>query len=181
MPNAEYMRWFKQQFHTEIEAATQGTPFNLDMLTAVACQETGEVWPILRKRQLSRARILELCVGDTFDASSKDPRSAFPRTKAELVAKPNGQQMFEIARQALVDMAQYIPGYKSIVKNSSKFCHGFGIFQYDLQFFLTDPDYFLQKRYADFDACLAKCLEELRAAMARMGWQHKQTLGDYEM
>ena len=45
--------------------------------TALACQETGEVWPILRKKDLSVDRILELCVGDTLDS-----RSAFPRMAA---------------------------------------------------------------------------------------------------
>jgi hypothetical protein len=149
------------------------------MLTAVASQETGYIWQVLRKQQLSLGRLLELCVGDTLDASGG--RRAFPKTKAELVAKANGQQMFTIARQALVAMAQYINGYRSAAARPNKFCHGFGIFQYDLQFFLKDPDHFLQKRYADFDACLHKCLEELRAAMKRIHWQDRTTLTDYEM
>jgi len=82
MPDTENMRWFKQTFHTKIEPALQGSPFTLDLLTALACQETGEVWPILRLQQLSLERILELCVGDTLD--SDKGRSAFPKTKADL-------------------------------------------------------------------------------------------------
>lgn len=179
MPNKDDILWFKQQFHTKIAAAVLNTPFSLDMLTAVACQETGELWPILRTQSLSLERVLELCVGDTIDASGG--RRAFPQTKADLVAKPRGEQMFAIARQALVDMAQFIPGYEAAAKKSNKFCHGFGIFQYDLQFFVEDPDYFLQKHYADFDVCLQKCLGELRHAMERIGWQNKTTLTDYEM
>jgi len=73
MPTKDDMRWFKQQFHDQINAAIQGTPYSLDFMTALACQETGEVWPILRKKNLSVDRILELCVGDTIDG-----RSAFP-------------------------------------------------------------------------------------------------------
>jgi hypothetical protein len=68
MPNAKDILWFKQQFRTEIEAAVHGTPFTLDMLAAVACQETGHIWSTLRKTDLSLDRILELCVGDTIDA-----------------------------------------------------------------------------------------------------------------
>lgn len=183
MPNAEDIRWFKQQFHDKIDVATAGTPFTLDMIVALACQETGYIWQTLRrhKDKLSQARILELCVGDTIDANSKYPRKAFPRTKADLIVKPNGQAMFDIARQSLVDMAKYINGYDSAVKNSSKFPHGFGIFQYDLQFFLTEPNYFLQKQYANFDLCLAKCLGELRHALQRIGWKDKTSLTDYEM
>ena len=179
MPNTEDMRWFKQNFHTKIEAALQGSAFTLDLLTALACQETGEIWPILRKQpQLSLARILELCVGDTLD--SDKGRSAFPKTKADLVSRPNGQQMFNIARQGLVDMAAFVNSYKGAASKPNKFCHGFGIFQFDLQFFKTEPDYFLQRRYADFDACLEKCLGELRHAKNGIGFKDKTSLTDFE-
>src|SRR5262245_3881079 len=184
MPNKEDILWFKQQFHNEIEKAVKNTPFSLDMLTAIACQETGYIWQVLHKSQLSTQQILELCVGDTIDGSATDPkkgRKAFPRTKADLLARPNGEQMFEIARQSLVNLAQYISSYQSAAAKANKFCHGFGIFQYDLQFFLKDPDYFLQKRYTNFAHCQEKCIGELRAAMTRIGWQNKSFLSDYEM
>lgn len=180
MPKAEDILWFKQQFHTAIAAGIQGTPFSLDMITAIACQETGFIWEVLRKRQMSVERILELCVGDTIDAKASGGRRAFPKNKAELVAKPNGEEMFAIARQALVDMAQHINGYASAVANPNKFCHGFGIFQFDLQFFETEPDYFLQKRYANFDASLGKCISELRSKQRRIGLQDRTTLTDLE-
>jgi hypothetical protein len=179
MPNTDDIRWFKKQFHRQINAAVAGTPFSLDMLTALACQESGEVWPILRNQNLDLNRLLELCVGDTLDADKG--RRAFPKNRAALEARPNGQQMFAIARQALVDMAVYIDSYQGAAAKPNKFCRGFGIFQYDLQFFLEDPHYFLEKRYADFDTCLAKCIGELRQAMQRMHWEDKTALTDYEM
>ncbi len=179
MPNANDMRWFKQQFGAEIEAAIQGTPFSLDFLTALACQETGEVWPILRRKGLSRERILELCVGDTLD--SDRGRRAFPQTRADLVARPNGQRMFDLARQTLEDMAEHISSYRGAASRPNKFCHGFGIFQFDLQFFLEEPDYFLEKQYADFDVCLRKALEELRSAARKIGFGERTTLSDKEM
>ena len=181
MPKAEDILWFKQQFQAPIQIGIQGTPFSVDMITAVACQETGFIWQVLRKSQLSTARILELCVGDTIDATATGGRRAFPKTKAELVATQNGQAMFDIARQALLDMAQHIQGYSKAVANPNKFCHGFGIFQFDLQFFRNEPDYFLQKRYAKFDACLEKCVGELRNAQRRIGLQNRATLTDLEM
>jgi hypothetical protein len=183
MPTEDDMRWFKQQFHEKINAALEGTPYSLDFMTALACQETGEIWPILRQTDLSVDRILELCVGDTLD--SDRGRRAFPRTKADLVAAPNGQKMFDIAHQALVDMAEHIKSYRGAAKNPDKFCHGYGIFQYDIQFFTgkdADPDYFLEKRYADFDACLGKALGELRHAIAQVPHaQGKPKLTDEEM
>ena len=179
MPNTEDILWFKQQFGEKIITAVKELPFSEDMIVAIACQETGEIWPVLRRRQLPLDKILELCVGDTLDANKG--RSAFPKTKDELLSKPQGAQMFTIAHQALVDMAQFITGYQPTAKNPNKFCHGFGIFQYDLQFFLEDPGYFLQKRYADFDSSLGKCITELMQAMKRIGWGRRTSLTDFEM
>jgi hypothetical protein len=176
MPTKDDMRWFKQQFHEKINAALEGTPYSLDFMTALACQETGEVWPILRKKNLSIDRILELCVGDTIDG-----RSAFPRSRAELESAPNGKKMFDIARAALVDMAQFIPSYQDVAAKPNKFCHGFGIFQYDIQFFKhEDPDYFLERRYTNFDASLKKALDELQSAAKTIGFHSKPTLTDLE-
>ena len=144
MPKAEDIRWFKRHFHAQIERTLAGTPFDLDMIVAVACQETGHIWSILRHKSLSTAQVVALCVGDTLDADRG--RRAFPRTKADLIAKPHGQEMFNIARKALVDMAAHIPGFSGALSRPNKFCHGYGVFQYDLQFFLVDPDYFIKKR-----------------------------------
>lgn len=177
MPNTDTIRWFKNQFHTQIEAAGRSTPFTLDMLTAIACQETGHIWDILRKK-LSTAEVLALCVGDTLDSPK---RNAFPKTKRDLIAKPKGKEMFDIARKALVDMAKFIPGFKGAAANPDKFCHGFGIFQYDLQFFRVDPDYFLDQRYTEFDASLAKAIEELTSKQKKIGLGDKTTLTDLEM
>jgi hypothetical protein len=180
MPNKEDMRWFKQNFQSKIEEAIKGTPFTVDLMTALACQETGEVWPILRRKPgLSVDRILELCVGDTIDSSGG--RGVFPRTKAELVSRPKGQQMFDIARAALEDMASFIPSYKKVLPNKDKFCHGFGIFQYDIQFFENDdPDYFLERRYVNFDNSLGKAIMELRHAQNGIGFKNKTSLTDLQ-
>src|SRR6185295_10565587 len=108
MPNAADMKWFKQNFHAEVEAAIAHTPFTLDLLVALACQETGDVWPILRKKPLTLDQILALCVGDTIDFKPPNGgRKAFPRNKAALLAAPRGDEMFAVARKALEDMAQH--------------------------------------------------------------------------
>jgi hypothetical protein len=182
MPNAQDVFWLKSQFQPAIERAIAGTPFSVDMIAAFACQETGEIWPALRRQGLPTSRILELCVGDTIDASpTGGGRRAFPRNKAELLQAAQGDRMFAIARQGLVDMAAYIPAYRGAASRPDKFCHGFGIFQLDLQFFKTEPDYFLSRRYADFDAALARCVGELKSALRRIGWQAKTSLSDAEM
>ena len=182
MPNAQDVLWFKTQFQPLIEPAIAGTPFSVDLLAAFACQETGEIWPALRRKGLPVARVLELCVGDTIDASpTGGGRRAFPKNTAELLAAPEGDRMFAIARQGLVEMAEQIPAYRGAASRPDKFCHGFGIFQLDLQFFRTEPAYFLDKRYADFNAALAKCIGELTTALRRLGWQTRTALSDLEM
>jgi hypothetical protein len=180
MPNAADMKWFKDNFHAEVGAAIAGTPFTLDLMVALACQETGDVWPRLRKKPLTVDQILALCVGDTIDFKPPDQgRKAFPRNKAALLAAPQGAQMFAVARQALVDMAQHIPGFP--VSNPDKFCRGFGMFQLDLQFFNNDPNYFLNKRYEKFSETLSKAVGELTTAAKKIGLFNKPSLTDMEL
>jgi hypothetical protein len=152
--------WFKKQFGVPIAAATAGTPYTLDFLTAIAVQESFEVWGRCFQTK-PVADVLMLCVGDILDAPKRNV-NAFPHDRAELLAHaPGGPQMFAIARQAFVDMAQVAVEYQKFLSNPNKFCHAFGIFQYDIQAFLTDPNYFLNKDWADFSKCLGKCIDEL--------------------
>ena len=58
MPNASDIAWFKENFAKPITAAVAGTPFDLDMLTAIACQETGYIWQVLRRKNLPLDRTL---------------------------------------------------------------------------------------------------------------------------
>jgi hypothetical protein len=184
MPNARDIEWFKENFGAGISAAVAGGPFDLDMVTAIACQETGHIWQRLRKETpaLTRERILALCVGDTIDAKpGGGGRRAFPKNKAALVAHPRGDQMFAIARKALEDMAPHVPGFNGAVANRDKFCRGYGLFQFDLQFFRTEPDYFLEQRYEKFEETLGKCLHELKNAKAKIAsLKNKATLTDKE-
>jgi hypothetical protein len=181
MPNAADMKWFKENFHAEVETAIANTPFTLDLMVALACQETGDVWPILRKKPLTVDRIVALCVGDTidFNPTTGKGRKAFPKNKAALLAVPRGDEMFAIAHEALVEMGQQIPGFP--VSNPNKFCHGYGMFQLDLQFFKEDPDYFLEKRYEKFSETLGKCIGELTDKAKKIGLFDKPSLTDMEL
>jgi hypothetical protein len=177
MATRDDLAWFKTTFQAPIRAALAGTPFSLDLITAIAAQETGDVWGPLHS-SMPLDQLLAICVGDTLDADKG--RAAFPKTMADLIAVPNGQAMFDIAHQALVDMAAHVPAYAAVAKKPSKFCHAFGIFQFDLQFFKVDPDFFLQKRWHQFDASLGKCLQELHEAMQRIGLADRPTLSDLD-
>lgn len=179
MPDRSDISWFKEEFQSRIEPALAGTPLPVDMIVAIACQETGHIWPVLRRKGMATPQILALCVGDTLDADKG--RRAFPKTQAELLARPRGREMFAIAHQALVDMAAHIPGYAAAAARPTKFCHGFGLFQRDLQFFVSDPDYFLERKYEQFEETLGQCVAELRRALRKLGLLERGTLDDLEL
>ncbi len=178
MTTSADLRWFISEFRSELEQASSGTAFDPAFLAVIAYQETGYIWSRLRLRGgFTNQQILDLCVGDTLDAPK---RRAFPRDKADLLGQAKGAEMFAIARQALDALAVESPGYRGAAKNPDKFCRGFGVFQYDLQHFRIDPDFFLQGRYKTFADSAAKCIQELKAAQGRIGWAGKSTLSDAE-
>ena len=175
MPNAEDMKWFKENFHARSRPPRQ-TPFTLDFLVAIACQETGHIWSVLRRNH-SRSMRSSRCASATRSTAPRPQRLS--QTKAALLAKPRGEEMFDIARKALEDMAAHIAGFP--VSNPNKFCHGYGMFQYDLQFFLEDPDYFLREALREIqrDAGQGVRGTQLRAKKIRL--QTSPSLDDMEL
>lgn len=182
MPAAQDIQWFKQTFGPQILQQIANTPFTADMITAIACQETGYIWARLRRLNKTVPQITALCNGDTIDAKPNGKgRSAFPKNKADLLASPRGRDMFAIARTDLEALANLFNDFKPAAQNPDKFCRGFGVFQYDLQYFKTTPEYFLRGEYRDFDLSLKRCLQELKRGLARLNWQNKVLLTDDEL
>jgi hypothetical protein len=170
-------RWFKTTFGPQIVDAVGGTPFTVNLLTAIAIQETYEIWGRIFNGTMTPEEILDACVGDVISAPQ---RGAFPKTKDELIAAPRGQEMFDVARQALADMAKHAPEYQRYVANPQRFCHAFGVFQYDIQFFKDDPDFFLQRKWSDLGECLTRCIAELTRVTRKTFGANKQSLSDTE-
>lgn len=172
------IKWFKTEFGEEINTALSATPFSLDMLAAIAMQETYYIWGDLYKR-LPKSEVLKLCVGDTLDAPN---RSAFPINKKQLLNEPNGEEVFAIAREALEELAKYFSRYNEVAKfNPNKFCHGFGIFQYDIQHVRINPNYFLNKDWYVFEKCLFVCIHELKSSLKIAYGKSKVSLTQEEM
>src|SRR5690349_17285483 len=73
--------WMKNHFGEQMNEAGKNTPFTIDIICAIACQETAFVWLNFLSK-LSVDEILARCV---FDASGDFPgtqRSAFPKNTA---------------------------------------------------------------------------------------------------
>lgn len=102
----------------------------------------------MRNAGLSKETILQNCVGDTIDSPKRD---LFPHDRADLGSRHDGNTMFKIASEALGKIAQYEPSYSRMFTQPDKFCHGYGIFQYDLQFFLQNKNFFLNKSRYNFE------------------------------
>ncbi len=176
------MTWFKQNFGAKIAAATAGGPLTVDLITAIAHQETGYLWPAsLRHHDGDVNEVLHDCVGDTLNYPQRNA-SAFPRNKADLLSKSFGEDMFDVAREALQRIGRVVPAYRKVYENDpDKFCHGFGILQYDIQHALTDPDFFLEQQWADFDLCLERCIAELEFGLRKRGYEDATHLSDFEL
>ena len=66
-------------------------------------------------------------------------------------------------------MAGHVRSYRGAASRPNKFCHGFGVWQYDLQFSLAEPQYFLERRYEQLGETLGKAIGELRDAQKKIG------------
>jgi hypothetical protein len=67
-----------ESFSKDLKTAVAKTPFSVDMLAAIAQQETGYMWGPFVARRLSVKKILALCVGDTFDFPSCTALTFYP-------------------------------------------------------------------------------------------------------
>jgi hypothetical protein len=67
MTEKEGMTWFKNQFRSPVQAAIAGTPLKLDLIAAIATQESyGDAWGLIYKT-MPVDEVLKRCVGDTLD------------------------------------------------------------------------------------------------------------------
>jgi len=175
----EAVRWFKTQFGDRIQQGVAGTPFSVDMISAIAIQETGYIWVRVYDK-LTVEEMLTICASDIIDDTGG--RDEFPKNRRELVAAPRGEEMFAIGRQALIDLSVHCPEFRRYTTSAfpNKFCRGYGVFQYDLQFYEDDPDFFLQKRWSDFDEYLRRLLDELKGFWRRY-YRDQSPLTDQQM
>ena len=175
----ERLTWFKSNFGQEIEEATDGTPISIDLVSAIALQETGYLWSaLLRHHAGNLEKVLEGCVGDTIDYPS---RRAFPRNREALESISHGNELFGIARMSLAGLAEINGTYRKVYeRDPDRFCRGYGILQYDLQHMKGDPDFFLKMQWSDFGVCLDKCLKELTNALRKRGFEGRDELSDFD-
>jgi hypothetical protein len=145
--------WMNTHFSQQFAAAVKSTPFEKELLYAIACQETAYVW-VQWINDHTPDEILARCV---FDASGdvNGTRLAFPKNTAALIEKFGQNLANMLIAEANATRALRGWGPKQWVYA------GYGIFQYDIQAILTDAAFFEQKQWYRIEACLSKVISEL--------------------
>ena len=145
-----------------LQTATHGTPFTVDHLCGIVCQETAYFWAGLIGKFPAQT-IIERCV---LDASGDVPgthRSATPANTAAFRTHYGDDFAAMLIKEANDTRAlrQYSPKlwvYK-----------GYGLFQYDLQYVTTDTVFFRDRQWYNFETCLAQAMGELTRKYAHTG------------
>jgi len=173
MEESREIEWFIKEFGKRVEQGIEGTPFTVPMFAGIAYQETGYLWSRIRKNTDDEEGFLNACVGDIIGGPR---RKAFPRKSKDLIQRENGSAMFEIARDALAVLGEIAPEYSPYVRHKERFCRGYGLFQYDLQFFKVDPEYFLKRGWSTFDGTFGKAVSEATEKAKLLGLYENQKL-----
>lgn len=147
--------WLFQNFAAQIDQIVEDTPLDANLVAAIACKETANVWLNWIDR-LSPDEVLARCV---FDGSGDVPgtdRKAFPRNASAFRAKV-GDGLTDL----LIDEAnetRKLRGY-----GPQRWLYkGYGIFQYDLQHFDKDPGFFRDREWRSMDSCLDRWMKEMQ-------------------
>ena len=143
-------------------AAVAGTPFAVEHLFGVVCQETAYFWVDLIDK-LPAQTIIERCVLDASGDFPGTDRGAFPHNSAAFRAR-YGDDFTSL----LIDEANQTRALRSF-KPQTWVYKGYGLFQYDLQFVTTDEKFFRERQWYSFDQCAIKAMSELTKAYQRTG------------
>jgi len=154
--------WLKKNFGTEIQEAVKGTAYTVDTICGIACQETAYFWTNMIER-LTPEQVCERCVLDACGDSPGTVRKAFPQNTAAF-RKEYGTERTEM----LIEEANKTRALRGYAHKNWVY-KGYGIFQYDLQFVKTDPDFFFEKQWYNFSACLNRVMRELHSTWKRHG------------
>lgn len=167
--------WLMQNFGPQITQAAANSPFDVDLICAIACKETAPVW-LGWTTHLSPADVLARCVFDASGDVENTSRSAFPENTAAFRARFGDELTEDLIAEANATRALHRPEPYPPAKWVYK---GYGIFQYDLQHIDADPDFFRQKQWRDFAACLDRLLRELREKLQNANGQLRDAVRRY--
>ena len=149
--------WLMTHFADPLRNAAATTPLDIDLICAIACQETAAKWLPWIDSQTPEA-VLARCV---FDASGDYPgtnRAAFPANTAAFRARYPALADSLIAEANQTRALQGWGPEQWVYK-------GYGIFQYDLQNIAADPAFFQDRQWYSFGQCLDRLMRQMSAKL----------------
>jgi hypothetical protein len=161
-------QWLKLHFGEEIKQAVAGTPWDIDLVCAIACQETAYKW-LLWIDKYPADIILQRCV---FDASGDLPgtkRSAFPVNRAAFEQHYGKELAAMLVAEANKQRAMPQPDAPGGYKPAQYLYKGYGIFQNDLQNIVADRSFFQEKKWYNMRDCLSHLVQELNNKAQQVG------------
>lgn len=150
------VKWLKDNFGLKIENAVKESPFTVDMVCGIACQETAYRW-VGWIDKYSIETILACCILDaTGDVpGTEGKRRAFPVNNADFISKYGVGISDMLISEG--NKMRALMGW-----GAKKFLYkGYGIFQNDLQNIVTNETFFTERKWYSFDECLNGLMIEL--------------------
>ena len=152
-------QWMKSNYKTAMVKAVAGTPFSIDHICAIGCQETAFLW-LNWIDKLTPDEVLGRCIGDASGDFPNTQRSAFPKNTAAFKAKYDAG-----FAKMLIDEANKTRQLRGM--NPREWVYkGYGIYQYDLQHVVNDEAFFRQKKWYNYSDCLLHVMKELKQKYA---------------
>src|SRR5687767_7896776 len=149
------VRWLVQHFGDALRRSVEGTPFSVELVCGIACQETAFMWLPLVAAGVPPETVVARAIGDASGDAANTSRSAFPRNTAAFRAAFGDAFTDILIAEANESRALRGMGPKQWVYK------GYGIFQYDLQHVHADERFFRDRQWHDIEECLARVIREL--------------------
>jgi hypothetical protein len=137
-------------------------PFTHHHIYGIVCQETA-YFLLNYLQRLSPDQLSARCVLDGSGDVAGTSRNAFPRN-TEAFRRHFGDDFTEL----LIREGNKSRALRGL-KPWGKIYKGYGPFQYDLQYSLTDEAFFKERKWYSIDACVDKCMRELEIKYQREG------------
>jgi len=154
--------WMKVNFGGMIKESVKNTPFSIDLVCGIACQETAYFW-LSFINNLSANDVLARCVLDASGDFPGTQRNPFPKNTEKF-----RQRFGDDFTNMLIEEANKTRKLRGFGPQNWVY-KGYGIYQYDLQHVSEDEAFFRQKGWYKYNECLKRLMKELKNKYAIQG------------
>ena len=154
------IKWLRDNFEPHIAKAISSTPFSVEHICGIFCQET--LYKVsLWLDKYDTATILSRCIMDASGDVPGTSRSAFPKNKEDFQSKYGVELTNMLIAEGNLQRAMPQPDAPGGYKPKDFLYKGYGLFQNDLQNIITNEAFFKEKQWYSFDHCIAGVMKEL--------------------